>query len=138
MLGRTRHLEAEHITLVGALVSMKAPIARITRKLSLIIFLGLLSAFSFEISASASDRVNRREPTDLANGVEAQPAVVASRPSTSDQGAVNAQALVSPATESANTPGPRFFLLIGLVLIGARLIIAYRSRKVKNLATETH
>src|SRR5262245_34075957 len=117
---------------------MKAAIARVTRKLSLIIFLGLVSAFSFGISASASDRVNRLESTDLANVVEAQPAVVASRPSTSDQGAVNAQAIVNPATESSSTPGPRSFLLIGLVLIGARLIIAYRSRKVKNLATETH
>jgi hypothetical protein len=100
---------------------MKAAIARVTRKLSLIIFLGLLSAFSFGI----------------ADGVDAQSAVVASTPSASDQGAVNAQAIVNPATESASTPSSRFFLVIGFVLIGARLI-SYRSRKVKNLATETH
>ena len=113
---------------------MKAAIAGITRKLSFIIFLGLLSAFSFGISTSASGL----QSTDLTNGAEVQAAVVGSRPSTSDQGVANAQTLVNPATESASTPGPRSFLLIGLVLIGVRLIISYRSRKVKNLATETH
>ena len=117
---------------------MKAAIARVSQKLSLIILLGLLSAFSFGISASASDRINAAESTDLADSVQVQSAMAGVRPSTSDQGAANAQALVNPTIESTNPPGPRFFLLIGLVLIGVRLIIAYRSRKVKNLAAEAH
>jgi hypothetical protein len=42
------------------------------------------------------------------------------------------------ATEGGSTPGPRFFLIIGSVLIGVRLIISHRSRKVRKLAAETH
>ena len=41
-------------------------------------------------------------------------------------------------TDDGSTPGPRFFLIFGSVLIGARLIIAYRSRKLRKLAAETH
>ena len=117
---------------------MKAVIARVSYKLSFIVLLGLLSVFSFGISASASDRVNAAESTDLADSVQVQSAMAGVRPSSSDQGAANSQALVNPTTESTSSPGPGLFLLIGLFLIGARLIIAYRSRKVKNLATETH
>jgi hypothetical protein len=42
------------------------------------------------------------------------------------------------ASEGGSTPGPRFFLIIGSILIGARLIISYRARKLRKLAAETH
>jgi hypothetical protein len=42
------------------------------------------------------------------------------------------------ATEAGSTPGPRFFLIIGSVLIGVRLIISHWSRKLRKLAAETH
>jgi hypothetical protein len=114
-------------------------------KLFFIIFLGLASTFSFEISVSArtaslapTDRISALQSADLANGVEIQSAAAGTIPSKTDQGPTSAQALVNPGTEGASTPGPRSFLLIGLLLIGVRLIISYRSRKVKNLATGTH
>ena len=75
---------------------------------------------------------------DRINSVDVEPAAVGSILSKTDQGPTSAQTLVSTETEGGSTPGPRSFLLIGLVLIGVRLIISYRSRKVKNLATETH
>jgi hypothetical protein len=68
---------------------------------------------------------------------DVEPAAAGSIPSNTDPGATSAQALTDPVTEGS-TPGPRFFLLIGLALIGVRLIISYRSRKVKNLATGAH
>lgn len=124
---------------------MKAAIARVTRKLFFIMFLGLASAFFFGVSVSAlnasltpTDGTSALQSADLTNGVDVQPAAAGSIPSKTDQGPTSAQALVNPATEGGSTPGPRSFLLIGLVLIGVRLIISYRSRKVKNLATGTH
>jgi hypothetical protein len=123
---------------------MKAARARVIRKLFFIIFLGLGSAFSFGISVSARtasltpiDRTSALQSVDLAS-VDVQPAAAGSIPSKTDQGPTSAQALANSATEGGSTPGPRSFLLVGLVLIGVRLIISYRSRKVKNLATETH
>jgi hypothetical protein len=124
---------------------MKAAIARVTRKPFFTMFLGLASALSFGISVSAhttnltpTDRTSALQSVDLASGVDVQPAAAGSIPSKTDQRPTSAQALVNPGTEGGNTPGARSFLLIGLVLIGARLIISYRSRKVKNLATGTH
>lgn len=58
--------------------------------------------------------------------------------SRTEQGSSTTQANKNPATEGASTPAPSFFLLLGLALIGIRLVISYRSRKLKNLATETH
>jgi hypothetical protein len=128
----------------GAL--MKAAMGKITRKHFFVIFLGLLSAFSFGISASAraaelapADRISAAQAADLGIGVDAQAAAQGGMPSNTSQVPTSAaQALKNPGTEGGSTPGPGFFLLIGLALIGVRLIISYRSRKVKNLATETH
>ncbi|HSE91190.1 MAG TPA: hypothetical protein VLJ79_33585 [Candidatus Binatia bacterium] len=124
---------------------MKAAMGKITRKHFFVIFLGLLSAFSFGISASAraaelapTDRISALQSADLGSGIDAQAAAPGSMPSNTSQVATSAQALKNPGTEGGSTPGPRFFLVIGLALIGVRLIISYRSRKVKNLATETH
>ncbi len=78
------------------------------------------------------------QSADLAGGIDVQAAVSGSTPSNTDPGSARAQALRNPVIDAGNAPGPRFFLLIGLALIGARLIISYRSRKVKNLATGTH
>lgn len=56
-----------------------------------------------------------------------------------DQGTTRAYVHNNPAIEGGSFPaGPRFFLLIGLALIVARLVISYRSKKVKNLATGSH
>ena len=123
---------------------MKAARARVIRKLFFIVFLGLASAFSFGISVSArtasltsTDQTSALQSVDLAS-VDVQPAAAGTIPTKTEQGSASAQALANSATEGGNTPGPRSFLLIGLVLIGVRLIISYRSRKVKNLATGTH
>ena len=123
---------------------MKAARARVIRKLFFIIFLGLGSAFSFGISVSARvasltpiDRTSALQSVDLAS-VDVQAAAAGSILSKTDQGPNSTQALANSATEGGSTPGPRSFLLVGLVLIGVRLIISYRSRKGKNLATGTH
>ena len=126
---------------------MKAAIARITRKLFFIIFLGHRSDVLLWDLAVSGLRTASLDPllTELVRfnpwispSVEVQSAAAGTIPSKTDQGPTSAQALANPATEGGSTPGPRFFLLIGLVLIGVRLIISYRSRKVKNLATGTH
>ena len=55
-----------------------------------------------------------------------------------DQGTTRAYVHNNPAIEGGSFPEPRFFLLIGLALIVARLVISYRSKKVKSLATGSH
>jgi hypothetical protein len=124
---------------------MKSAIARVTRELSFIVFSGLLLAICFGNSVSArtasltpTDQNTALQSVDLINSVDVQPAAAGTIPSKTDPGLTSAQALVSPGTEGGSTPGPRSFLLVGLALIGVRIIISYRSRKVKNLATETH
>ena len=87
--------------------------------------------------SASSDRMSVIQPADLGGGIDAQAAASGSTPSNTDPGSARAQALKNPVTDTS-APGPRFFLLIGFALIGVRLIISYRSRKVKNLATGTH
>jgi hypothetical protein len=78
------------------------------------------------------------QAADLGGGSDVRAATWESTLFNTDQGATSVQALKNPGTEGGSTPGPDFFLLIGLALISVRLVISYRSRKVKNLATGTH
>jgi hypothetical protein len=101
-----------------------------------------LAAFTHNTTSDAraasftpADRISALQYADLGSGVDVQAA--ASIPSKTDQVPTSAQAL-NLGTEGGSTPGPRFFLLIGLALIGVRLVISYRSRKVKDLAAGTH
>src|SRR5262245_6506904 len=96
-------VEIERVTLTGVL--MKAARARVIRKLFLIIFLGLGSAFSFGISVSAraasltpTDRTSELQSVDLAS-VDVQPAAAGSIPSKTDQGPTSTQALANSANE---------------------------------------
>lgn len=85
-----------------------------------------------------------KSPTRLAQSApvsgsgDAQAATPRSTPSSSDEGPDKALAVANSGSEGGSNPGPRLFLLIGLALIGVRLIVAYRSRKAKNFVTETH
>ena len=135
---------------------MKAAMARVTHKHFFVIFLGLLSAFSLASSAWPYSVAQNQNCSGNCESHERLAAFTHSKPLDVDavsftlaeetnviqaadlSGGISAQALKSPGTEGASTPGTPFFLLIGLALIGVRLIISYRSRKVKNLATETH
>jgi hypothetical protein len=76
------------------------------------------------------------QSSDLSGGAEVQ-AAVGSMSANSNPETGSAQPLRNPGPEGGNTPGPHLFLLIGLVLIGARLVISYRSRKLRNLTAET-
>jgi hypothetical protein len=73
-----------------------------------------------------AEQVGALQPLESAVGVDVRVAGPRVTPSGAD------------ATEGGSTPGPRFFLIIGSVLIGVRLIISYRSRKLRKLAAETH
>jgi hypothetical protein len=73
-----------------------------------------------------AEQVGALQPLESAAGVDVRVAGPRVTPSSAD------------ATEGGSTPGPRFFLIIGSVLIGVRLIISYRSRKLRKLAAETH
>jgi hypothetical protein len=117
---------------------MKTAMGKITRKHFIVVLLGLLSAFSFEIAASArtatsapADRISGLQSADLGSNIDAQAAAPGSMPSNTSQVTTSAQAFKNPGTETGSTPGPSFFLLIGLALIAVRLIISYRSRKGK-------
>jgi MYXO-CTERM domain-containing protein len=87
------------------------------------------------VSFTPADRISALQSADLATGADVQSATSGS---TTDQVPTSTQALKNSGTEGGSTPGPGFFLLVGLALIGVRLVISYRSRKVKNLATQTH
>jgi hypothetical protein len=89
-------------------------------------------------SFTLAEGINVIQAADLGGGSDARAATLGSTLSDTGQVPTSAQALNYPGTEGGSTPGPRFFLLIGLALIGVRLVISYRSRKVKNLATGTH
>jgi hypothetical protein len=144
------------------------PAAIITRHHLFIISLGLLSAFSVGGSAwphplrpnqncsgncKSSERsvaferagiptrvseVSALQPVNLNGSSNAQAATPGDMLSHADSGPASVQALKSPAPEGGSALGPNFFLMVGLALIGLRLIISYRSRKVKNLAAGTH
>jgi hypothetical protein len=90
------------------------------------------------VSFTPAEGINVIQAADLGGGSDARAATLGSTLSNTGQVPTSAQALNYPGTEGGSTPGPRFFLLIGLALIGVRLVISYRSRKVKNLATGTH
>jgi hypothetical protein len=49
-----------------------------------------------------------------------------------------AQALRNSVVEGGSNSERRFFFLIGLALIGVRLVISHRSKKMKNSASEAH
>ena len=89
-------------------------------------------------SFTLAEGINVIQAPDLGGGSDVRAATSGSTLSNTGQVPTSAQALNNPGTEGGSTPGPRFFLLIGLALIGVRLVISYRSRKVKNLATGTH
>ena len=87
---------------------------------------------------TTADHITTAQSMDLSSASDVRTITPGNTLSHNDQGAATTQANKNPATEGANTAGPSFFLLLGLVLIGIRLVISYRSRKLKNLATETH
>jgi len=89
-------------------------------------------------SFTLAEGINVIQAADFGGGSDVQAAISGSTLSNTGQVPTSAQVLNNPGTEGGSTPGPRFFLLIGLALIGVRLVISYRSRKVKNLATGTH
>jgi hypothetical protein len=76
----------------------------------------------------AAEQVAVVQPLESAAGGDVHAAVPPPRVTSSS----------ADASEGGSTPGPRFFLIIGSILIGARLIISYRSRKLRKLAAETH
>ena len=154
---------------------MQAAMARVTHKHFFVIFLVLLSAFSFgslawpysvaqnqncsgncesherlaafthnqpldvgAVTFTLAEGTSVIQAADLGGGSDVRAATAESTLSNTDQGAASAQAHKNPGTEGGSTPGPGFFLLIGLALIGVRLVISFRSRKVKNLAAGTH
>jgi hypothetical protein len=88
-------------------------------------------------TATPTERISGSQPLDLNSGSEVQAMTSPSTRPRPDPGSSDTQANKSPATEGAATPGASFFLLLGLALIGIRLVISYRSRKLKNLATQT-
>lgn len=90
------------------------------------------------VSSTTADHITGAQSMDLSSASGVQTITPGNTLSHTDQGAATAQVNKNPAAEGTNTPGPSFFLLLGLVLIGIRLVISYRSRKLKNLATETH
>ena len=89
------------------------------------------------VGSTPADHMSDLESLNF-GGSGGVPATPGNTSSYSDAGSANAQPLKNPAPEGATNFGPRFFLLVGLVLIGIRLIIDYRSRKVKDLAPGTH
>ena len=90
------------------------------------------------VSLTPAHRISGAQSMDLSSASDIRSTTRESNLSNADQGATSAQAFKNPGTDGGSTPGPGFFLLVGLALIGVRLVISYRSRKLKNLATGTH
>ena len=97
-----------------------------------------LAAFDHAGSPVRTSEMSAVQPTNLNSSSDVQAATPGNMLSHADSGPARAQTLKSPSPEGGSALEPRFFLLIGLALISLRLIIAYRSKKVKNLATGTH
>jgi hypothetical protein len=89
-------------------------------------------------SFTLAEGLNVVQAADLGRGSDVRAATSGNTLSNTDQAPTSMQAHKNLGSEGGSTPGPPFFLLIGLALIGVRLVISYRSRKVKNLATGTH
>jgi hypothetical protein len=90
------------------------------------------------LSFTSADRLSDAQSMDLSSASDIRSTTPGSNLANTDQGATSAQAFKNPGTDGGSTPGPGFFLLVGLALIGVRMVISYRSRKLKNLATGTH
>jgi hypothetical protein len=86
------------------------------------------------VSFTRADQINLPQSVNVGSSGEAQ----AATPSDADAGSSMPLGAKNSGSETGSNPGPRFFLLIGLGLIGVRLVIAYRSKKVKNLPADTH
>jgi hypothetical protein len=80
------------------------------------------------VNFASTEQVGALQPMEARAG-EVHAAVPRVTPSNAD---------ASDGGSGGPGPGPRFFLTLGSVLIGIRLIISYRSRKVRKLAAETH
>jgi hypothetical protein len=78
------------------------------------------------ISFAPAEQVGALQPMESSGGGDVRTAVPRVTPSNAD------------ASDGGSNPEPRFFLIIGSVLIGIRLIISYWSRKLRKLAAETH
>lgn len=78
------------------------------------------------VSFTPAEQVGALQPMESGGGGEVRTAVPRVTPSNAD------------ASDGGSNPEPRFFLIIGSVLIGIRLIISYWSRKLRKLAAETH
>jgi hypothetical protein len=89
------------------------------------------------VSSTPADQFTGAQSTNLNSASEVRTITPSNTLSHADQRAAT-QADKNSAAEGTNAPGPSFFLLLGLVLIGIRLVISYRSRKLKNLAAEPH
>jgi hypothetical protein len=98
-------------------------------------------ATSVDIKTAGADATN---PTSLPQSAsvsasgDAHAATLRSTSSNPDEEPNKALAAANSGSEGGSNPGPILFLLIGLSLIGVRLVVSYRSRKARNLAAETH
>jgi hypothetical protein len=124
---------------------MKTFLTRHAHKHFFAIFLGLLPALSSESSPSAraasftpADQMSAIESVNLPSSVDVQAATPPNMSSNTDRVLSSAQALKNSGVEGESTPGPRFFFLIGVALIGARVVISHRSKKMKNFASGIH
>jgi hypothetical protein len=104
------------------------------------IFFALLMASSLGSSAWAASRFTRSvvQVADLGGGTGIQAARPDNIPNNADHSAGRHQITQNTGTEAGNNSAPRFFFLTGFALIAARIIVSYRSRKVKNLAIGTN
>jgi hypothetical protein len=125
---------------------MKTFLTKHAHKHFFAIFLGLLPALSSESSLSAratsftpADQMSAIESVNLPNSsVDVQAATPPNMSSNTDRVLSSAQALKNSGVEGESAPGPRFFFLIGVALIGARVVISHRSKKMKTFTSEIH